>query len=107
MNAVMPDPEDVPAPRAARAWSARYGFLTDVVGVTEAHDEGAVVLSVDDGMVRDVDGDAPLAAVVRIDRDVVALVSEVENLHVRLFDVFEYALDALERAAHRNRDQDR
>jgi hypothetical protein len=105
MNAVMPDPEDVP--RAARAWSARYGFLTDVVGVTEAHDEGAVVLSVDDGMVRDVDGDAPLAAVVRIDRDVVALASEVENLHVRLFDVFEYALDALARAAHRNRDQDR
>jgi hypothetical protein len=99
MNAMMPCPEDVPAPPAAVAWSARRGFVSEPGALDAAHDRGAVVLTVDDGQVRDVVGDAPLATVVRLDRDVALLADEVESLHGRLLDVFEFAADLLARAA--------
>jgi hypothetical protein len=106
MNAMMPCPEDVPAPRAAVGWSARCGFVSDSGDLETAHDRGAVVLTVDDGVVRDVVGDAPLATVVRLDRDVAVLADEVQSLHSRLLDVFEFAADLLARATDPSGDHD-
>jgi hypothetical protein len=100
MNAMMPLPENVPAPPAAVGWSARHGFVFDSGALDAARDRGALALAVDDGVVRDVAGDAPLATVVRLDRDVMALAHEVKSLHVRLLDVFETAVDLLAGAAH-------
>jgi hypothetical protein len=86
---------DVPAPPEAVGWTVRDGFVFDVANLHTARDVGVTTLSVEDGMVRDVTGYAPLAAVVRIDRVVAALAGEVESLHTRLLDVFESALDLL------------
>jgi hypothetical protein len=106
MNAMMPLPEDVPAPPAAVGWSVRYGFVFDSGALDAAHDRGALALAVDDGLVRDVVGDAPLATVVRLDRDVTVLADEVERLHCRLLDVFEFAVDLFARAAARDGEHD-
>jgi hypothetical protein len=95
MSAVAPGPEDVPAPRAAVGWSARDGFVSDAARLDAVRGQGAVALMVHAGMVRDVFGDAPLTAVIRLDREVAALAGEVESLHTRLLDVFESALDVL------------
>ena len=74
MNDVAPDPVDVQAPVRALAWSPSRGFIDDVDDLLEAQGEGEVVLDVDDDrMVRDVEGDAPLAVSVRQDGQIVDL----------------------------------
>lgn len=87
MNDLMLDPEDVEAPPGALGWSARHGFLRDVAALDEAHGEGVVVLVAEDGIVRDVEGDAPLGAVVRLDSDVAVLSDQLAGLRGALQEI--------------------
>ena len=89
-----PEPVQMPAPRDALGWSAARGFITDRHELDDAHAESEVVLDVE-GVVRDVAGNAPLAAVIRLDRDVAALANELANVHQRLLDIAEAAVDRL------------
>jgi hypothetical protein len=89
---VSPEPVHAPAPRGARGRSAARGFITNRRELDDARAGSEVVLVVE-GVVRDVEGSAPLAAVVRLDRDVAALARELANLDERLLDVAEAAAD--------------
>lgn len=93
-SAASPEPVQAPAPRGALGWSAGRGFITNHHELDDARAESEVVLDVE-GVVRDVEGSAPLAAVMRLDRDVAALASELANLHQRLLDIAEAAVDRL------------
>lgn len=74
MNDLLPDPVDVLAPVGALDWSASRGFIVDADELLEANGEGELVLEVDDDqVVRDVEGDCPLAIAVRHDREIVEL----------------------------------
>jgi hypothetical protein len=77
MSAASPGPDDVAAPPEALGWTARHGFITDADTLDAAIRDGMEVLNVDDGAVRDVEGNAPLATAIRQDRDVALLMAEV------------------------------
>lgn len=64
-----PDPVTILAPAGALAWTVADGFVLSVDIFAEARIEGATIIGVHDGTIT-VDGLAPLAAVVRLDRDV-------------------------------------
>jgi hypothetical protein len=66
---------------------------------TQRFRDGMAVLDVDDGVVHDVRGNASLATVIRVDRDVALLMAEVASLYERLRDVTEYAGERF--ASHR------
>ena len=91
--------------RAVLAWSAKRGCITSAQELLAAVREGEIVLAVDDDhVVRAVDGEAPLAAVVRGDSDTARLIGEirdvsarVDDLHDRLVDVAEAFIAALSR----------
>jgi hypothetical protein len=93
-SAASPEPVQVPAPRGALGWSAARGFITDRHELNDAQAASEAVLDVE-GVVRDVEGNAPLAAVMRLDRDVAELASELASLHQRLLDTAEAAVDRL------------
>jgi hypothetical protein len=93
MSAASPGPNDVAAPPEALGWTARHGFITDADLLNAAVRTGIAVLDVDDGVVHVVDGNASLATVIRLDRDVAVLHAEVVSLYERLRDVSEYAAD--------------
>lgn len=83
MNDLLPDPVNVVAPVGALGWSASRGFIIDAGELFEANGEGEVVLEVDDDqVVRDVEGDAPLAVSVRQDREI----ADVRGVVARLVD---------------------
>jgi hypothetical protein len=89
MNDLLPDPVPVQAPVGALAWSALRGFIDDLAELTEAKLEGELILDVTDatdhgalGVVEDVEGDAPLAIVVRHDREL----ADVRRVLARVLD---------------------
>lgn len=61
--------QDVPAPDGAIAWCDQTGFVFDPARIITLVESGYLVLSVEDGMVRDVEGSASLASLIRIDAD--------------------------------------
>jgi hypothetical protein len=73
------------------------GFILDPEELDEAHGEGEIVLDVSDGLVEAVEGDCPLAVAVRQDGQLSGLRSYVEDLHGRMLEVFEAAVDTLSR----------
>ena len=88
MNDLMPDPVDVLAPAGALGWSASRGFIDSPGELFEAQGEGEVVLDVDDDQVlRDVEGDAPLAVTVRHDRELTDVRRVTAGLAVRVSDL--------------------
>ena len=61
--------QDVPAPDGAIAWCDQTGFVFDPARIIVLLEMGFLVLSVEDRMVRDVEGCASLASIIRIDAD--------------------------------------
>jgi hypothetical protein len=87
------------------AWSAGRGCITATQELVTALRDGDVVLVADnDHVVRGVEGEAPLAAVIRADNDTARLIAEVrelnarvDDLHDRLVDMVEVSMDVLTR----------
>lgn len=98
MSHIMPNRTDVRAPANALAWSPTHGFIVDHTQLGRLYSEGALLLDVNaEGQVQDVEGHAPLVAVLRIEHDVSLLAHEVINLYERLLDAAEAAVDTLTR----------
>jgi hypothetical protein len=95
MSAAPDRPDGVRAPEGAVAWTVRDGFVTSTDGLQAVRGEGQGVLDVEDGMVCGVDGSEPLAAVVRMDRDLTDARAEIDSLYRRLRDIVDYADDRL------------
>jgi hypothetical protein len=91
MNDLQPEPVDVAAPADALAWSPEIGFITNADELLEVHGEGALVLDVEDGLVRAVEGETPLAVAIRQDRQITEAARELDTLRVALYDVVEHA----------------
>ena len=91
-----PDAWDVAAPLGAVAWSVSRGWITSTEEVAAVHREAQFVIYAvpDDGVVCDVVGQASLAAIMHVDRRVLALHREVDELRQRLLDVAEYAAES-------------
>jgi hypothetical protein len=94
MSRIPQDASEVHAPDETLAWAESYGWIRhslDLDAVRERGDD-VVVLVDDDRWVRNLTGPAPLAAVVRVDRDL-----------QELADRFEEFLGALVNLAEENR----
>jgi hypothetical protein len=79
------------------AWSAERGCITAANELLAAVREGEVVLAVDDDyVVRAVEGEAPLAAVVRGDNDTARLIEKIRHLNARADDVHDRLVDVAE-----------
>lgn len=76
---LLPDPVMLLAPDGALGWSPGGGFLLSVDALTDAHIEGAPVIAVRDGLI-EVEGLAPLASLIRADRDITLLRQRVAAL---------------------------
>lgn len=91
MNDALPGPVSVAAPDGAIAWSVSLGFIDDLDELTEARIDGDLLLPVTDddpaGLVASVEGDAPLACVVRIDRELLTLTRVLARLAERVSDL--------------------
>jgi hypothetical protein len=84
------------------AWSPQRGLITSPRDLTAAVQDGEAVLQVTSDQVVRAGDDVPLAAVVRLDNDVAALLRqltelalEVDDLRVRVVDIAEYAAATL------------
>lgn len=88
MNDVQPDAVDVLAPTGAIAWSPAAGFIDHPDELFELRGAGELLLDVTDaptgsgpmGVVEAVEGDAPLACIVRVDREV----TDLRRVHAAL-----------------------
>lgn len=96
MNDVQPNAVAVRAPAGALAWSVSRGFIFNVDELDDSHDEGEMTLLItnrrqrrETGVVDGIEGDAPLAALIRIDRQLIDLARYVEDVHIRLGDIGE------------------
>lgn len=69
-NHLVPEPVAVLAPPNAMGWSAGYGWIFQHYELTDAADDGQIVFAVEHGKADGIKGDAPLAAVLRVDRTV-------------------------------------
>ena len=83
MTRIPRDMFEVHAPEHALAWAASYGWIRDRLHLDAVRDraEDVVVFVDEDQWVRDLTGPPPLAAVVRVDRD-------LQELTDRLIDFF-------------------
>jgi hypothetical protein len=98
-------PEHVTVPSGVLAWTAQRGCITTPEQVVDACRADEIVLAVDDDhVIRDVEGDALLIAAVRLDghavrlaRQITDLSARLDELHDRLVDVAEAAVDGLSR----------
>jgi hypothetical protein len=59
---------EIEAPANALGWSANYGWIFQPYELRDAQDDGEIVYAVEGGKVDGVEGSAPLAAMLRIDR---------------------------------------
>ena len=84
-------PLNVVAPAGALAWCPSFGFVFDADTLLEACGEGELLLDVEDDVVGDVEGPAPLAALVRVDRQL----DELRQLHAKLAERVPNAGDVL------------
>jgi hypothetical protein len=79
------------------AWSAERGCITTAQELLAAIRDGEVVLAVDDDhVVRGIEGEAPLVAVVRGDNGTARLVEEVRDLNARVDDLHDRLVDMVE-----------
>jgi hypothetical protein len=79
------------------AWSAERGCITTAHELLAAVRDGEVVLVADnDHVVRAVEGEAPLAAVVRGDNDTAGLIAEIRELYARVDDPHDRLADMVE-----------
>jgi hypothetical protein len=81
----------VHAPDTALAWAASYGWIRDAIDLEHARGRGddVVVLVDEDGWVRNLTGPAPLAALVRADREVQELIDRLLRFASGLIDLAE------------------
>ncbi|HSJ45287.1 MAG TPA: hypothetical protein VK923_11455 [Euzebyales bacterium] len=89
-------PTDVQAPAEALAWSPAHGFVVDLAELLEARGEGERTLEVTDapdghpfGVIADVEGEAPLASLIRVDRMLVDMQRAQRALAERLADIID------------------
>jgi hypothetical protein len=83
---------DIPAPVGTVGWSVSAGWIEadNVPMNTEL-----ILVADDDHVVRGVEGPASLAALMHLDRRVLAVRREVDELRQRLLDIVEHAVDRL------------
>jgi hypothetical protein len=82
---------DVAAPPGALAWAPSFGFVFAADELLEARGEGELLLDVEDDVVADVEGPAPLATLIRADRQL----DELRQLHAKLAERVGHAGDQL------------
>jgi hypothetical protein len=81
---------EVHAPDDAVAWAASYGWVRDGLDLEDVRARNDLVIDVgDDRWVRDLIGPAPLAAVVRMDRDLQELIDRLLRFFSGLVDLAE------------------
>ena len=96
-------PEDVQMAPGVRGWRPQRGPITSPQELAVAIRAGEAVLhATSDHVVRAGDGDAPLAAVIRLDNDLAALLRQltelaldVDDLRLRLLEIAEHAASTL------------
>ena len=80
--------QDTRAPLGVTAWTAETGFLVSDEDVDAVHDEVTVVLPCvgpdDQPQIADIVGPAPLLAVIRLDRHIVDIAVELDELNTKL-----------------------
>lgn len=88
---------DVPAPIGVYGWSVSRGWITDPADLMAADIEARDMFYAvpDDQTVRDVVGLADTAALMHLDRRVLALRREVDELRTVLLDIAEGAVERL------------
>jgi hypothetical protein len=104
-NPAASNTDNVTMPPGVLGWTARRGPITTPGELIAAVRAGETVHPADDAhVIAAVEGHAPLVAVVRIDHDVAALVRQVtdltlqvDDLHNRLVDITETAVETLAR----------
>jgi hypothetical protein len=80
----------VSAPPGALAWTPDWGWVLDELDLLQARAANERVYDVDDdGLVREVSGAAPLAALMRLDREVHMLTRHIGDLIERLSNALE------------------
>jgi hypothetical protein len=91
MTRIPRDMSEVHAPESALAWAASYGWIRDRLDLDAVRDraEDVVVFVDEDQWVRDLTGPAPLAAVVRVDRDLQELTDRLIDFLGGLVDIAE------------------
>jgi hypothetical protein len=89
MSRIPRDMSEVHAPKVAVAWAASRGWIYDDLDLdaVRGRADDVVVLVDDDRWVRNLAGPAPLAAVVRVDRDLQELVDRYDRMISGLMDV--------------------
>jgi hypothetical protein len=86
-------PDDVDAPEGAIAWTPGDGFISDPDQLAAALRDGLAGRIVEAGVIRGVDGTAPLAALIRVERQLADAHDEIALVYERLLDTAEYATD--------------
>jgi hypothetical protein len=83
---------EVHAPDDTLAWASSYGWIRDRLDLDQVRARNDLVIDVgDDRWVRDLLGPAPLAAVVRVDRDLQEFIDRLNEFVARLSDLAEEA----------------
>jgi hypothetical protein len=96
MTRIPRDMSEVYAPDTALAWAASYGWISDPFDLDAVRERPNDVVFVvgEDQWVRNLTGPAPLAAIVRMDRD-------LQDLTERLLRFFSGLIDLAEDGASR------
>lgn len=91
MSRIPRDMFEVHAPDETLAWVASYGWIRDLIDLEQARErQHDLVIEVGvDRWMRDLTGTAPLAAVVRVDRDLQELIDRLERFFAKLSDLAE------------------
>jgi len=94
MSRIPDDMFEVDAPDDALAWAASYGWIRDQIDLEQVRARNDLVIDVgQDQWVRDLIGTAPLAAVLRIDRDIQELTDRLLGFFSGLIDLAETSVD--------------
>lgn len=90
---------DVAVHSGLLGWTAQRGCITAPQDLVAAARDGEIVLVVDDDrLLRGIEGDAPLAAAVRSDNETAQLREQVSNLTARIDDLHDRLVDIAEAA---------
>ena len=94
MTRIPDDMSEVHAPQDALAWAASYGWIRDRLDLEQVRARNDLVMDVGEGRwVRDLVGPAPLAAVLRVDRDLQELTDRLLGFFSGLIDLAEESVD--------------
>jgi hypothetical protein len=91
MSRIPRDLFEVHAPDETLAWVASHGWISDLIDLEHAYQRrNDLVIEVGaDRWMRELTGTAPLAAVVRVDRDLQELIDRLERFFAKLSDLAE------------------